>query len=173
MIWLCCIAKRSLAILRQPIAKHMLAILATSYCLNRNNRVSSFYWTRGSKQCFFTCFSFFNCYFLILVFSRNCYLLISLRLSWLHGNPIFLSRFLVPLALRASTLYMRPNVSGTEHMSFSKQDAHGNLVVASLPVIFPFSAFCRRFLLQTSVGLNTVHTFLSHKILELTLSCVT
>jgi hypothetical protein len=46
--------KRSLAILQQPIAKHMLAILATFYRLNRNDRVSSFYWTKGSKQYFLT-----------------------------------------------------------------------------------------------------------------------
>ncbi len=58
---------------------------------------------------------------------------------------------------------MRPHVSGTEQVGFSKQDACGNLVVASLLVNFPFSAFCQRFLLQTSVGLNTNHTFLSHK----------
>ncbi len=58
---------------------------------------------------------------------------------------------------------MHPHVSGTECMGTSKQDARGNLVVASLPVNFPFSAFCRRFLLQTSVGLNMNHTFLSHK----------
>ncbi len=64
----------------------MLAILATSYCLNRNDRVSIFYQTRGSKQCFLTCFSYFSRYFLILVFLQNHYLLISLRLSWLHGN---------------------------------------------------------------------------------------
>ncbi len=36
---------------------------------------------------------------------------------------------------------MRPLVSGTEHMGFSKQDACGNLVVASLPLNFPFSGF--------------------------------
>jgi hypothetical protein len=30
----------------------------------------------------------------------------------------FKSRFLVPLALRGSTLYMRPHVSGTEHVDF-------------------------------------------------------
>jgi hypothetical protein len=30
-------------------------------------------------------------------------------------------------------------------------------------VNFPFSAFCRRFLVQMSIGLNTIHTFLSHK----------
>jgi hypothetical protein len=58
---------------------------------------------------------------------------------------------------------MRPRVSGTECMGFSKQDARGNLVVASLPVNFPFSAFCRRFLVQMSIGLNTNHTFLSLK----------
>jgi hypothetical protein len=57
---------------------------------------------------------------------------------------------------------MCPHVSGTECVGFLKQDARGNLVVASLPVNFPFSAFYRRFLLQTSVGLNTNHTFLSH-----------
>jgi hypothetical protein len=71
--------------------------------------------------------------------------------------------FLVPLALQASTLYMRPHVSGTERVGFWKQDAHENLVVASLPVNFPLYAFCRRFLLRTSVGLNMNHTFLSHK----------
>ncbi len=36
---------------------------------------------------------------------------------------------------------MRPHVSGTERMGFSKQDARGNLVVASLPLNFPFSGF--------------------------------
>ncbi len=58
---------------------------------------------------------------------------------------------------------MRPHVSGTERVGFSKQDACGNLVVASLPVNFPFYAFCQRFLLWTSVGPNMIHTFLSHK----------
>jgi hypothetical protein len=60
-------------------------------------------------------------------------------------------------------LYMRPHVSGTECMGFSKQDARGNLVVASLPVNFPFSTFCRRLLVQTSIGLDTNHNFLSLK----------
>jgi hypothetical protein len=150
----------------------MLAILATSYCLNRNNRVSSFYWTRESKQCFLTCFSYSSCYFLILVFLQNCKLLISSCLSRLHGNLI---SCLVShtMALQASTLYMHPRVSGTQRAGFLKQDARGNLVVASLPANFPFSAFCQRFLLQTSIELNTTHTFLTHKILELTLSCMT
>ncbi len=54
---------------------------------------------------------------------------------------IFLVLFLVPLALQASTSYMRPHISGTARVGFLKQDAHGNLVVASLPVDFPLSAF--------------------------------
>jgi hypothetical protein len=58
---------------------------------------------------------------------------------------------------------MCPHVSGTEHLGFSKQGACGNLGVASLPVNFPFSTFCQRFLVQTSIGLNTIHTFLSRK----------
>jgi hypothetical protein len=87
-IWRHHLAKCTLAIWRQPIAKHSLAILVTYYCLNRNDRVSSFYKTRGSKLCFLISFSYFSCYFHILVFLRNCYLLISSRLSWLHGNPI-------------------------------------------------------------------------------------
>jgi hypothetical protein len=58
---------------------------------------------------------------------------------------------------------MRPHVSGTERVGFLKQDARGNLVVASLPVNFLFSAFCRRFLLRMLIVLNTNHTFLSHK----------
>jgi hypothetical protein len=137
VIWLCLIAKCSLAILRQPIAKHMLAILATSYRLNRNDRVSSFYWTRGSKLCFLTCFSYFSCYFHILVFSQNRYLLIFCC-AFLGCTGIqFLVPFLVPLALQASMSYMRPHVSGTELVCISKQDARGNLVVASLPVNFP------------------------------------
>ncbi len=36
---------------------------------------------------------------------------------------------------------MRPHVPGAERMGFSKQDARGNLVVASLPLNFPFSGF--------------------------------
>ncbi len=161
-IWLCLIAKCSLVIWQQPIAKHMLTILANSYCLNRNNRVSSIYWTRGSKLCFLTCFSYLSCYFHILVFLQNCYSL-NISCTFLGCTGIqFLVPFLVPLALRASTLYMHPHISGTERVGFSKQDARGNLVVASLPVNFPLSTFCRRFLVQTSVGLNANHTFLTH-----------
>ncbi len=62
--------------------------------LNRIDRVSSFYWTRRSKLCFLTRFSYFSCYLLILVFLQNCYSLISLRLSWMHRNQISCPVFL-------------------------------------------------------------------------------
>jgi hypothetical protein len=170
-IWQHKIAKCTLAIWQQSIAKHSLAILATSNCLNKNYRVSSFYW-RGSKLCFLTCFSYFSHYFHILVFLLNRYILISLRLSWLHGNPFFCP-ISCTLALWVGTLYMRPHVSGAECMGFSKQDAHKNLEVDSLPVNFPLSAFCQRFLMQTSIGKTRIIPFLLTKILKLTLSCVT
>jgi hypothetical protein len=62
--------------------------------LNINNRVGGFYRTRGSKLCFLTCFSSFSCYFLILVFLQNHYLLVSLRLSRMHRNPSSWATFL-------------------------------------------------------------------------------
>ena len=95
-IWRHPIAKCTLANWRQPIAKHSLAILATSYHINRNYRGSSFYKTRGSKLCFLTCFSYFSCYILFQVLLQNLYLLISLRLSWLHRNLISCPVFLYP-----------------------------------------------------------------------------
>jgi hypothetical protein len=39
----------------------------------------------------------------------------------------FLVPFLVPLALRGSTSYMRPHISGTECIGFLKQDAFHHL----------------------------------------------
>jgi hypothetical protein len=56
--------------------------------LSSNDRISSLYWIRGSKHCFLTSCSYFNRYFHFLVFLHNCYLLVSSRLTWLHGNPI-------------------------------------------------------------------------------------
>ena len=99
------------------------------------------YSSRQSKHGFLTSFSYFSCYFLILVFSRNRYLLICFCAFLGCMGIRFLVPFLVPLALQASTLYMHPHNSGTERVGFSKQDARGNLVVASLPVNFPVSAF--------------------------------
>ncbi len=42
------------------------------------------------------------------------------------------NRYLLQYFLSASTLYMHTHVSGTERVGFSKQDAHGNLVVKTL-----------------------------------------
>jgi hypothetical protein len=92
-IWQHPIAKCTLTICRQPIPKHSLAILATSYCLNRNNRVSSFYKTRVSKLGFLTCSSYFSRYFHILVFLQNCYVLISLCPFLAARESDFLSHF--------------------------------------------------------------------------------
>jgi hypothetical protein len=86
-IWQSCIAKCTRAIWGHPIAKHTLAILATSHRLNSDDRVSSFSWTRGSKLCFSHVSLILVATFLFS-FSQNRYSLISLHLSWLHGNPI-------------------------------------------------------------------------------------
>jgi hypothetical protein len=86
-------------------------------------------------------------------------------LAALESN--FLSHFLVPLALQGSTLCMCPNISGTERMGFLKEDTRRNLVADSLPVMFPLSAFCRRFLMQTSAGQTQIIPFLLTIILEL------
>ncbi len=158
--------------LATPIAKHTLAVLATSYCLNRNDRVSSFEWTRGSKLCFLTCFSYFSCYFLIQVFSQNCYLLISSRLSRLHGNLISCPVFCTFKTLQASRLYMRPHISGTVWVGFLKQDAHGNLVV-DYRWFFPLPPFAKGFWCKRLLDWMQIIPFLLTKILELTLSRMT
>ncbi len=86
----------------------------------------------------------------------------------------FLVPFLIPLALQACTLYMRPRDSGTERVGFSKQDACGNLVVASLSVNFPLSAFFPKgFLCERPLDWMQIIPFLLTKILKLTLSCMT
>ncbi len=85
--------------------------------LSSNDRVSSFYCIRGSKHYILTSFSYLNRYSLFLVFSQNCYLLVSSRLSWLHGK-LFLSLFLIPLVLL-------------------KKYAHGYL--PSLPIFYVFA----------------------------------
>jgi hypothetical protein len=169
-IWLCFIAKYTLAIWRhpiakcmlaiwwQPIAKHSLAILATSYCLNRNDRVSSFYQTRGSKLCFLTYFSYFSRYFHILVFLWICYLLVSLRPFLASRESNSLSRF--------SYLWHYEAVRCTCAPIFLAQNAW----VSQSKTL---SAFHQRFLVQMSIGRTQTIPFLLTKILELRLSCVT
>ncbi len=58
---------------------------------------------------------------------------------------------------------MRPHVSGTEHEGFSKARRSRESGSSITIVNFPFSAFCGKSLLWTSVGLYMTHTFLSHK----------
>ncbi len=135
-IWQHHLAKCTLAIWQKPIAKHSLAILATSYCLNRNDRVSSFYKTSGSKLCFLTSFSYFSCYFHILVFSQNCYLLISLRLFWLHGNPT---------SCPVSRTFGTPSWYVVHATPYFWQRMHG-LLEARRFLPFPKGFWCKRLL---------------------------
>ncbi len=97
VIWRPCIAKYLLTIWQSNAAKFMLGI-SNILSLSSDDRICSFNWIRGSKHCFLTSFSNLNHYFLLLVFSRNGYLLFSLRLSWLRGNPISLPVF-IPFVL--------------------------------------------------------------------------
>ncbi len=66
--------------------------------LSRNDRISSFYWIRGSKHRFLTSFSNLYHSFLFLVFLRKRYLLVSLHPSRLQGNliphPVFIPQVL-------------------------------------------------------------------------------
>ncbi len=150
--------------------------LASSLLLSSKDRVSSFYGTRGRKHCFFTSFSYLNLYFLILVFFAQLLLTSFCAPFSAARKSNFLSRFLIPLAIQGSTLYLRPHVSGTERIVFLKQDATKTLVLDSVPIFFPisaFHAFCQRFLVQTSVGRSLIIPFFLTKILKLALSRVT
>ncbi len=166
------IAKCTLVIWRQHIAKHSLVIMATSYCLNRNNRVNSFYWTRGSKLCFLTCFPYFSRYFHILVFLLNCYFLISLRLSRLHGNPIYCP---VSCTLGTPSWYVVHALPCFSHRTsgFLKRrrlwEPGSRLTTGEFFLFLPFAEgfWCKR-------PLSECKSYLFYsKILELTLSCMT
>ncbi len=126
---------------------------------NKKDRISSFYWTRESKHCFLTSFSNLNCYFLFLVFLRNHYLLVSSGLFWLHGNSISHPVFSYRWYSEYHVVRAPPYFWHTWHV-FSKQDAHGNLVEELVPVFFPRSTFCRRFLMQMSLGGSRIIPFL-------------
>jgi hypothetical protein len=113
--------------------------------------------TRGSKLCFLTCFSYFSSYFLILVFSQNCYLLISLCPFLAARESDFSSRF--------SYLWHYEVVRCTCAPIFQAQNA----LVSQSKML---SAICRRFLVQTSVGQMQMIPFLLTKFLKLRLSRV-
>ncbi len=98
VIWQPCIAKYLLTIWQSNGPKFML-VISDNLLLSSNNRICSFDWIRGSKHCFLTSFSNHKCYFLLLVFLQNCYLLVSSHLSRLCGTPISHPVF-IPFVLR-------------------------------------------------------------------------
>jgi hypothetical protein len=156
-IWRQWIAKCTLAIRWQPIAKKLLAILANSYCLNRNNRGSSFYKTRGSKLCFLTCFSYFSCYFLILVFFTKS----------------LLTNFFVPISAARESDFLScfvPLVNTVVRCTCLPIFQAHNMWVSWSETL---SAFRRRFLVQTFVWQMRIIPFILTKILGLILSHAT
>ena len=138
---------------------HYVETMTSSLLLSSNNRISSFYWIRGSKYCFLASFSYLNCYFLILVFLHNCYLLVSLLLSWLQRNLMYCPIFSYLWDSKVLRRMCAPIFWHTSR-SFLKQAACRNLVLESVPDFFPRSAFCQRFLIQTSVGQLQIIPFL-------------
>ncbi len=137
------------------IASNLVSFLL----LSSNDRVHSFYWIKGIKHCFLTCFSYLNSYFLILVFLHNCYLLVSLLLSWLQRNLMYCPIFSYLWDSKVLRRMCAPIFWHTSR-SFLKQAACRNLVLESVPDFFPRSAFCQRFLIQTSVGQLQIIPFL-------------
>ncbi len=131
--------------------------------LNRNYRVSSFYKTRGgSKLCFLTCFSYFSCYLLYLVFSQNCYSLISFLLSWQHGSPTS-----CPISHTFGTLswYVIHALPYFWHRTRRFLEARHSWEPGSRLTASDLSPF--HLLLKVSAAIvhwvNTNHTFLAHK----------
>ncbi len=118
--------------------------------LSSNDRICSFYWIRWSKHCFLACFSNLYCYFLCLVFLHGCYLLVSLHLSRLRGNPISHPNFSY-LWFSEYHVVHAPRYFCHTLRVFLKQDARGNLVQELVPAFFPHSAFRQRFLMQMSI----------------------
>jgi hypothetical protein len=57
---------------------------------------------------------------------------------------------------------MCPHNSGMERVGFSKKDARGNLIVASLPVNFPLPAFSPKVSGPNVHWTDANHTFLTH-----------
>ncbi len=131
--------------------------------LSSNNRICSFNWIRGSKQCFLTSFSNLNCYILFLVFLRNRYLLVLSRLSRLHGNPIS-HPFFYTFGTPNTTSYLRPHISGThDDFSWSKTLVgawYKNLYQYS----FPIPPFAEGFSCKHPVGACKSYLFFSRKI---------
>ncbi len=138
--------------------------------LGSYDRISSFYWIRGSQHCFLTKCSYLNCYYLFLVFSCNSYLLVFSCLSWLRGNPISHPIFYT-FGSPSTTLYMCPHISGTHH-TFSRSKTLVGTWYKNKYQFFPRYAFPQRFLLWTSIGWSQIMPY-SCNFHELTFSCMT
>ncbi len=125
--------------------------------LSRNNRISSFYWIRGSKNCFLTSFSNLYCFFLFLVFFAEA-LLTSFFAPFLAAREsIFSSHFLYLWFSKYHLVHAPPYFWHTWRVFF-KQDARGNLVQELVPV--SHSAFCQRLLMLMSIGSSRIIPFL-------------
>ncbi len=124
--------------------------------LCRNNRISSFYWIRGSKHSFLTSFSNLNCYFFSSIFAQLLLTSFFAPFSVVWESN-FSSRFLYLCFSKYHVLHTPPYSWHTWRV-FSKQDACGNLVQELVPV--SRSAFCQRFLMQTSIGSLQIIPFL-------------
>ncbi len=172
LAWCCQHDVTSIAKLRWTVVIMIAINLASSLLLSSNNRVSSFYWTEESKLWFLTSFSYFSGYFLILVFLHSCYLLVSLRLSWLHGNPISCPFFSYLGHSKVVHCTCAPMFLIHIALVSSERDVRGTLVVESVLDFFPISALCQRFLVQTSIGQSRIIPFFLHKSLKLALSCL-
>jgi hypothetical protein len=117
VIWLCRIAKRLLAILQQPIAEHMLAILATSYRFKETIELVAFVRLGGVNN----------------VFSHVSLILVA---TFSISAKLLLTNFLALVHHTCAPMFLEQNA----WVSQSKTLA-GNLVVASLLVNFSFSGF--------------------------------
>ncbi len=146
--------------------------LASFLLLSSNNRVSSLYWTTGSKHYFLTSFSYLYHYFLCLVFLQNCYLLVSFFLSWLHRNPISHPNFSCLWGSKVLRHTCTP-IFQANIMHFLEVRHSWDLVVDSLPVFFPFPPFTKGFSCKHPLGNCKSYLFFSPYILELALSCMT
>jgi hypothetical protein len=130
--------------------------------LSRNDRISSFNWiSRGSKHCFLTSFFKPYCYFLFLLLLRNCYLLVSLHLSQLHGNLVF-HPVSYTIGSPSTMSYMHPNISGThEVFSWSK------MLVGTWyknKYLLPIPSFAEGFTCKHPLGAHESFLFFSHNV---------
>ncbi len=119
--------------------------------LSSTNRICSFNWTRGSKHCFLTSFSNLYRYFLFLVFTQNCYLLVSLHLSWLRRTLISYPVF-IPFVLQLPRRTCAPKFLAhfTRFLEVRCLWEPGSKISTGILSLFRLSF--QRFLVRTSIG---------------------